>query len=519
MEEESKNNYNFSPKNQGNKLLDSGDFFFNYRNDEAFNKINILETKPIKKNYNFENYFALNPSLHKTKKFIKNEYSYKTNSKNEKKYNKVKDVKYKDLKASVNSIDSMKMRELSEDEKEIENQIKHEEIMLNNLKEEKKKLIEEEKRRREMIFIEINNNKNIIEEKKEEIKEILFECQKEKRNLKINKEKNCINLGIRNESNYYKKYLEQIRKRNELINQNSNRMVEQKINKEDYNSVDETKKNKFKNAYNSYNKYKKLKINYKNENKVPLKINLNGNNYIRKKKKVKDETLNKINLNSYFQLSEKEKEKNFNYTSCDNLLNNTAFNSRKNYMNLTPNGLYRSNNTDNQKTNSNKIYKVLSSNNNNNFMTQTRFYRSRINPDELISNYAKEKVLNSNHTSRNKSYDRNTNISILPEYYDNIKINKSTSYNCLNLTEEQNRKPYEEIYFNYTNDLIHNKRLKSYKTNSFLEKGKTYNKMQKLKENKNNKLIQIDFNNNNNYLCESCLRKKILLNENLNKNI
>ncbi len=175
MEEESKNNYNFSPKNQGNKLLDSGDFFFNYRNDEAFNKINILETKPIKKYYNFENYFALNPSLHKTKKFIKNEYSYKTNSKNEKKYNKLKDVKYKDLKASVNSIDSMKMRELSEDEKEIENQIKHEEIMLNNLKEEKKKLIEEEKRRREMIFIEINNNKNIIEEKKEEIKEILFE--------------------------------------------------------------------------------------------------------------------------------------------------------------------------------------------------------------------------------------------------------------------------------------------------------------------------------------------------------
>ena len=514
MEEESKNN--FSPKNKRNKLLDSGDFFFNYRNDEAFNKINILETKPIKKNYNFENYFALNPSLHRAKKFIKNEYSYTTNSKKEKKYNKVKDIKYKDLKVSVNSIDSMKMRELSEDEKEIENQIKHEEIMLNNLKEEKKKLIEEEKRRREMIFIEINNNKNIIEEKKEEIKEILFECKKEKRNLKINKEKHNINLDNRNESNYYKNYLEQIRKRNELINQNSNRMIEKKINKEDYNSVDETKKNNFKNAYNSYNKYKKIKINYKNENKVPLNINLNGTNYIRKKREVKDEDLNKINLNSYFQLSEKEKEKNFNYTSCNNLLNNTTFNSRKNYMNLTPNGLYRSQNADNQKNNSNKIYKVLSSNNNNNFMTQTRFYRSRINPDELISNYAKEKVLN-NHTSRNKTCDRNTNISLLPEYYDNIKINKSTSYNCLNLTEKQNRKPYEEIYFNYTNDLIH--RLKTYKTNSFLEKGKTYNNMQKLKENKSNKLLQIDFNNKNNYLCESCLRKKILLNENLNKNI
>lgn len=518
MEEESKNNYNLSPNNKGNKLLDSRDFFFNYRNDEAFNKINILETKPIKKNYSYGNYYTFNPSINKTKKFIKNEYSYKTNSKNEKKYNKIKDIKYKDLKSSVNSIDSMKMRELSEDEKEIENQIKHEEIMLNNLKKEKKKLIEEEKRRREMIFIEINNNKNIIEEKKEEIKEILFECKKDKKNLKINKEKNDINLDFRNESNYYKKYLEQIRKRNELINQNSNRMIEQKINKEDYNSIDENKKNNIKNVYNSYNKYKKIAINYKNDNKIPLKINLNCNNYTRKRKKEKDETLNKINLNSYFQLSEKEKEKNFNYTSTDNLINNTTFNSRKNYMNLTPNGLYRSNNTDNPTTNSSKIYKVLSSNNNN-FMTQTRFYRSRINPDELISNYAKEKVLNSR-TSRNKSNITNKNISILPEYCDNVKINKSISYNNLYSTEEKNRKPYEEIYFNFTNDLLYNKRLNTYKTNSFLEKGKTYYNMQKLKGNKSdNKLSQIEFNGKNNYLCENCIRKKILLNENLYNNI
>ena len=44
--------------------------------------------------------------------------------------------------------------------------------------------------------------------------------------------------------------------------------------------------------------------------------------------------------------------------------------------------------------------------------------------------------------------------------------------------------------------------------------------MQKLKENKSdNKLSQIEFNSKNNYLCENCIRRKILLNENLYNNI
>ena len=184
---------------------------------------------------------------------------------------------------------------------------------------------------------------------------------------------------------------------------------------------------------------------------------------IRKRKKYDKNDI--INLNSYFQLNEKEREKNFNYTSSDNIINNTALNTKRNYINLTPDGLYRSNNTENSKNNSSKIYKVLSSNNNNNYMTQTRFYRSRINPDELISHYAKEKVMNFN-SSRNKSFIKNKNILIYPE-----SINYSKGYSSyIKLNDDNKRKSFEEIYFNYDNNIFPNKRLSTYKSNSFLEK-------------------------------------------------
>ena len=156
-------------------------------------------------------------------------------------------------------------------------------------------------------------------------------------------------------------------------------------------------------------------------------------------------------------------------------------------------------------------------------MTQTRFYRSRINPDELISNYAKEKVLN-NFSSRNRSYNKNKNISIIPEgfnyskeYLDNYRTNQLTSSsNYINSVEKNYEKPIDEIYFNYSNNLISNQRFNTYKSNCFLEKGKPVYNIQKLKENKNNKFLQIESNYCNNYLCNDCFRKKILLNENLN---
>ena len=486
--EESKIDENINPiifNDKKNKLIDSKDFYFNYRNDESFNRINILETKPLNKNYNYENYFTFNPQLnYNSIKLMRNEYSYQIDTKNENIYNnKVKDIKYDELKSSINSINSMKMREISEEEKEIQNQIKYEETILKNLKEEKNKLIEEEKKRRDMIFIEINNNKNKMEEKKEEIKEILYECKKEKKDLKINENKN-LNFNMPNKNYYYNDYLQQTKEKKELFNKNSNKMIKKDIKKE---------KN-----------YKKItKINSNHNDKYPLKINLSYNNInsLRRVKKERKEITDKINLKSYFQLSEKEKKKKFNYTSTDNLIKNCALNERKKIMNLTPVGLYRTYTTDNLKNSPKKVYKTLSSNKNNNFMTQTRFYRSRINPDELISNYAKEKAIKIN-SSRNKSFIHDSSIYNFQKInYNNFRTNQPrTPLNLIN--RNQNKKncyksPFEKIYFNYGNNLDNNK----YNMNSI--------------EKKDNKFIEINYNDNKTtYLCDNCLREKMLFNGN-----
>ena len=570
FDEECKNDYNINNIcNEHNKLIDSKDFFFNYRSDENFNRINKLETKPVNKNYTYLNNISFNHNTNNDsleniikKTYIKNEYYYNNNIKEEN-INKIKDIKY-DLKNSINSIDSMKMKELSEEENEIQKEIKYEEKMLNELKEEKRKLIEEEKKRREMLLKEINNNKNEIKEKKEEIKEIIYECQKEKNELKKNKEKmeiylnnnyNNDNIITDSESNYYKEYLQQIRERNELINKKSSEIIRNKIlkehledknkmkiyyeknisniedkneeQKENNNSIYKKLKNNniHNNLYNSYNKNKRMKRNDNSYNKkIPLKTNISNNsinNSIQRKKERKI-ILNSINLKSYFKLN--EKERNLNYTSEEKKTDEKERTfPKKNYIYSTPDGLYRNNKTDDSKINlNNKIYKALSQSNNNYYMTQTRFYRSsRINPDELSSQYAKEKVSAVN-SFRNKSYNKNNNIYAFPELnIENYKTNQSMNNLIINKNEENKEINNEDdIYLSYSNNLFMKKndikRLSTYKTNCFLEKGKSYYNMQINKErNCNNKMYNIKSNDiNNNYLCVNCLRNKILLNDN-----
>ena len=170
-------------------------------------------------------------------------------------------------------------------------------------------------------------------------------------------------------------------------------------------------------------------------------------------------------------------------------------------MNLTPVGLYRTYTTDNLKNSPKKVYKTLSSNKNNNFMTQTRFYRSRINPDELISNYAKEKAIKIN-SSRNKSFIHDSSIYNFQKInYNNFRTNQPrTPLNLIN--RNQNKKncyksPFEKIYFNYGNNLDNNK----YNMNSI--------------EKKDSEFVEINYNDNKTtYLCDNCLREKMLFNGN-----
>ena len=565
LNEENKNDdNNIMISNNHNKLIDSKEFYFNYRNDAAFNQINNLETKLVNKKYNNESVY-FNSSFNNINNFsfenkynnnmsINNESDYKNNLIKEEpdtnlkdsNNNKINDIAYCSLKNSVNSIDSNKMREISMEDNEIQKQIKYEEKMLNELKEEKRKLIEEDKKRREMILLEINNNKKEITNKKEEIKEILNECKIEKNQLK----KNALNMDYdyniqnnnykENESNYYKEYLENIKERNELINKKSQEIISCNINKENINNnIAETyksekifdknliktsnKKEENKESYSNYkklknyninnnsmyNSYKKMNYNCSCPNDPSLKINLNKRTYWSvKRKKEKIDKINKIDLYSYFKLN--KKEKNFNENKENN---KTTIKKNNNY--LTPNGLYRDNKTNNSIDSTTQVYKVLSSNDNNNyFMTQTRFYRGKINPDELSSNYAKEKVIETT-SNMDRSYNRNKNIYSFPEmlnyskdYFENYKINQSATnlmslIDNKNLIKANNSGMNKEIYFNYSNNLFPKdiKRLSCYKSNSFLEKPKTYSNT-KFVEIKNNKR---SFNNNK-YLCGHCFK-------------
>ena len=552
LNEENKNDdNNIMILNNHNKLIDSKEFYFNYRNDAAFNQINSLETKLINKKYNNESIY-FNSSFNNINNFsfenkynnmyINNENDYKNNLIKEEtntnlkdsNINKINDIAYCSLKNSVNSIDSNKMREISMEDNEIQKQIKYEENMLNELKEEKRKLIEEDKKRREMILLEINNNKKEITNKKEEIKEILNECKIEKNQLK----KNALNMDYdyniqnnnykENENNYYQEYLDNIRERNELINKNNNitetykreKIFDKSLikteNKKEENKESYSNYKKLKN-YNinnntMYNSYKKMKYNCSCPNDPSLKINLNKRTYWSvKRKKEKIDKINKIDLYSYFKLN--KKEKNFNENNGHKSNNKTIKKKNNNY--LTPNGLYRDNKTNNSMDSTTQVYKVLSSNDNNNyFMTQTRFYRGKINPDELSSNYAKEKVIETT-SNMDRSYNRNKNIYSFPEmlnyskdYFENYKINQSAT-NLRNLIENKNLKKAnnnemsKEIYFNYSNNLFPKdiKRLSTYKSNSFLEKPKLYS---------NTKFVEIQNNkrsfNNNKYLCGHCFK-------------
>ena len=166
----------------------------------------------------------------------------------------------------------------------------------------------------------------------------------------------------------------------------------------------------------------------------------------------------------------------------------------------------------------NKLVKTLSSNGNNNFMTQTRFYRSKLNPDELSSNYAKEKIKAINST-RNYSYSSNIfknisnsnfkednkrnrithSVSNLDRLLENNKFYNGYSINYKNNITELSNNVYNEILyinnlhknkqdinnnFNYFNQKM--KKLDTYKTTCSLKKIKSYSNLQNLLRNSNN---------------------------------
>jgi hypothetical protein len=319
-----------------------------------------------------------------------------------------------------------------------------------------------------MIDEEKLNNIRIEQEKKrEEIEQLLRQSKKDEEQLKSiadlnSKNYNVIKTNLSNYDyhdtgvkNYYMDYLKQIQTRNEIINKKSLEMVKNKISQIDISDNINTMKISNKNLFNKtkeicgFKKIKKENYSCTDLNNINLfnnylnnedKINNNTNEYNEINTSLKNEfnlisknedDLNnsKYNLNSYFKMNIKNKNSNNKKYDLKSLYNNNSYkeskylskdikeynvSGKKSVISLTPNGLYRVKNKEENIYNNgiNSIYinhnynhgteietnrqevivKTSSNNKNRNSMTQTRFYRTRLDPDQLTSNYAKEKV-------------------------------------------------------------------------------------------------------------------------------
>ena len=589
-----------------NQLNDSDeDFFFNYRSDTLFNKINKIDTKKLQKSNDINKKFI--PSL------IVNDNQADNNLNQLLKINKTKEClyNYNDIKETRNnnliesnsnfiesksssiSIDTLRINKVNEEEKEIQMQIKVEEEKLKKLENEKFKLINEENERKKLIIDEMNKKKlkkiemktayeqaqkqkminedklnNIIleqEKRKEEINQLRRQGKKDAEELisltnlnMINNNKEIVNKNKNNkyfgiETNYENNcndVSKRIKIKNGIISKNSLEMIKSKFNNPN-NPISNSYKynmkssNKNKNVFNrnesDYNFKKLEKNNYSLSNKDSNNINLNIN-YLFNENKINKNINNKIykneinnsnednksddlkyNTNSFFKFNNKERNLNYNKSDFNTYYHSNTYNERKfteksnernisknNPKYLTPNCLYRTKNK--EKNNSNKITINSSDNDYDNFdnendiknnrnevmvkalsknkscyMTQTRFYRTKLNPNQFSSNYAKEKVKTIMNNDKNLNSDFNLN-----EYKNkNIKnIFNGNNISNSNSNSNSNIIPNSNFYKECLNNFNHhsNTYLKNSIYNEILHNNNLYN-------NNNNKNIN-DYNNN-----------------------
>ena len=287
----------------------------------------------------------------------------------------------------------------------------------------------------------------------------------------------------------------------------------------------------------NYNSYQN--INYMNINNL----------YNKKDNKTKDITNLKYNFNSYFRLDNKNKNiydfptlnsnsyynnnlnKKINYTKNGLNENNISYEKSRS-ISLTPNGFYRVNNNDNYEyinirtdsieNNNNdnsfkidkkeEIIKTISQNNNN--MTQSKFYK-RLIPNanqNLNSNnfdYALNEFKNRNNKNRyNEKIENNrishsfTNLSYNSLYKNNELNDFSNSYNISKNSHITNN-TYNDLLYNNNynidsvNDLNYgnrinsniNKTINTFRTSNFLKRGNSYTNLHSLLNINNSKEI------------------------------
>ena len=306
-----------------------------------------------------------------------------------------------------------------------------------------------------------------------------------------------------------------------------------KIKKENYSCTDLNNINLFNNYLNNEDKINNYTNAY-NEINTSLKNEFNLNN-----KNEEDLNISKYNLNSYFKINIKNKNANNKKYDLKSFYNNNSYkeskylskdikeyntSGKKSAISLTPNGFYRVKNKEENIYNNaiNSIYinnnynhgteietnrqdvqvKASSKNKIRNSMTQTRFYRTRLDPEQFTSNYAKEKVKAILNNERNYSCDYNINIynnKNSKNLYNNISHSKS---NLDYLAKKKN------IYNDFVNSFNNNEYLKNTIYNEIINNNNLYQNNDFYNSNQNN-IVAENINNINNYNNHRKVSKKL----------
>ena len=435
------NFHNDNKDNENDNQLNDSDenFYFNYRSDVLFNKINKLDTKMLQKNNDINKQFI--PSLiindnqvdNNLNQFLKinktKESLYNSNNIKETRNNNLNDTNSNSIESKSSSIliDTLRIKKVNEEEKEIETQIKFEEEKLKKLEKEKNKLINEENERKKLIIDEMNKKKlkknemktaykqaqkqkmkneeklnNIIleqEKRKEEIKELVRQGKKDVEQLisltnltmndnnkeiftNNNKNNNYCDIDSNDENNC-NDFSKRIKIKNGVISKNSLEMVKRKLsnaNNPISNSyidniiANNKNKNVFDRNESDYNFKKLEKNNYNLSNKEFNNFNLN-NNFLFNENKINK----KINKKIYNNEINTSNEDNKSYDSKYNT--NSFFKFKNKERNLNNNKYdfnnYYNSNTFNERKFTEKNNERNSTKNNPKYLTPNSLYRTK----------------------------------------------------------------------------------------------------------------------------------------------
>ena len=532
--------------NNLNKLPNNKEFYFNYKNNDSFNKINEKEIPPVQNIYKEDskisnisdsktdisstNYNNINMNMNN-----KNDYILKSNNEKGLKYNNY--ITSNDIRKKTNDyiynnkFNTLDVANKFENEREnhIKMRIENEEKNLQKLEEEKNQLIKEENERRQIIYNESKNNNNIYNnyEDKQKLNNIITQQdikndfnevlnQYKKIESQLNSLKNDKNIDIYqkynnnystiNSNNNYKDYIKDIQNRNEIINNNNLDNINNYFNKvNNFEKINITERSTPKKKSLSLGN-KQIEINdymhnynstYKNNINMGNNNLYNKNNYLENDdsyaKKKLCESEKRYNVRSYFQIKDKENNLDIN--------NNAYFN---NYINKN-NNFEKISSYFNDTNKENKDYNIIS-NNSKKFhvsLTPNGYYRSRKDDDDTFftNTYKRRNPIDNidNLIYNNNDYNNNSKNNFKDEIVKTLSTNNYNNYNTMTQTRFYRNRVFPEP--NYENNKLKDLNLNLEYNNNNYENNNMANNFKK--QNSVRDMSHLNFDLDKNYLNNS----------------